>query len=506
MELVDDVPKKITCSSSYFSDGSEGLTKHFLHGKFSIKKESGMTATHLLLSNGSFHVPFDMNNYLFDKLTHDYSCQTMPPIVSVRTIVFNMYADFDLKIPLQELPHDSIRKMAFVINAQAQRFFPDDHPPLTLVVCVKSEPPKKPVETVASSSIAAAIGVPTVLYKHGIHFHWPDVQVKFENALHMRMSMMAALERMDWTSYLGVSTLDWNSVFDDSVYGTCDNSISSLRMVGAPKASKCSVCKGDAAKKSSCSPCNFRGHEIDPVHYKMFELYEGDVLNEDETRRLRNNFAALLRKTDIRCDEKVEVSKNWKLYPGCPPLIKKDGRKRKCNPDLQGVEKKFTKNPEIKDPEKEAILRKYLIKLSPHYANASMRILYEEHKSASKSKVQTWLSTTSNVASYKCPLRGDGANFCLNLKKNGGFHNSQNVYMKVIPKDVSKNEYEARMKCFCKCETIEGRYGHPCHMFESKGVLLDGDDANVLFRQGTSLKHGLEKAEYEYKLMKRISQ
>ena len=496
----------------YTSDGSEGVTCQFMYQKgMYIKKDATDIPTHLLLNGGKVRVPSggsekeeELARGFFERMCQDYHNGTMVPIVAVRTIVFRMYADFDLKIPLAELSTDAIRKMATTINVQAQRFFPSDHPPLTCIVCTKSKPPLGPIESsVASQSMAAAIGIPSALYKHGIHFHWPDVYVKQEDALYMRESMMAALERIDWNEYLGTGTVDWATVFDESVYGISDKGVSgSLQMTGAPKACICTGCKNDKEKKLGCGQCFRRGYIIDPVHYRLFEAYMGGDVDEEKTSRLKANFYKLLMVTDIRSPDpdRSTISQGWQVYPGCPQLKVKDGRgrKRKCAPDAEGVERKFTRNPEVKDVEKERIMRKYLVQLSPQYTNASMRILYEEKKIPLKMKAPP----VPTIVSYKCPLRGDGARFCMNLKSNGGFHNSQNVWMEIVPKNTSKNEFVARMRCFCKCKTYEGRRGQLCSDFKSKEVMLDPDDVSTLFHKGTTAKHELDRAVAHYNSLK----
>lgn len=497
------------------SDGSEGRTRHFVWvNKLYVGKDSAdVLPTHLLLNGGKLSLykyrspkdeqlgvrELELARDFFEHLSQDYRNATMPPIVAVRTVVFRMYADFDLKIPCPELSTDAIHQITMVINRQGQRFFPENHPPLTCIVCTKSEPPQGPIESsVASQSMAAAIGIPVALYKHGIHFHWPDVYVKREDALYMRESMIAALERVDWMKYFNANTIDWDTVFDEAVYGSSDSKVSgSLRMTGAPKASVCEDCKNDKNKRLECGQCFHRGYIIDPIHYRLFAAYSGENVDEEKTSRLKSNFLKLLMDTDIRSPDPdlSTISEGWNLYPGCPTLKIKDerGRKRKCIPDAEGVERKFTRNPEVKDVEKERVIRKYLVKLSPQYSNSSLRIMYEAKTIPSKTKAPP----TSIIVSYKCTLRGDGARFCMNLKPNGGFHKSQNVWIEIVPKnvknDVTKNEYVASMRCFCKCKTYEGRR-QLCSDFKSAPIMLESDDANILFHNGTNAKHELDRA------------
>ena len=484
------------------SDGKDGATRKFLAvNNLMIGNDkttlATTTPTHLLLTGGSICIPFkgmpnlvkrtskdnrdEGNTYddFYKCLSFDYQQRKMYAITTVRTMVFKMYADIDLKVPKQVLPPEAYRTMVKVMNAQAQRFFPEGHPPIKCIVCIKDKPPTSPVaSSVVSGSMSSAIGVPPSLYKHGVHFHWPEICIKREQALAMRVSMIAALERTDWTDLFGTAGVDWDEVFDESVYGKTDDAIKGLRMVGAPKATTCKHCSKNTETKMVCNQCGGRGHIIDPGHYVAFETFRGQDLDENDTRLYKNNFTKLLLATNIRCDDKeyTEVTDGWKVYPGCPVVREKDarGRKRKTPADVEGMERKFTSKPEIKDSAKEAVLRKYLVKFSPHYTHSTLRILYDEK------------------STYKCSLRGDGAQFCLNLK--AGFHNRQNVWMEVTAKNVSRNEYVARMRCFCRCKTLEGRRGMSCEAFKSNELLLTPDDANVLFQKSTTAKHELDRA------------
>ena len=467
------------------SDGKDGAVFRFLSKKrepFGVNlflRDNGLP-THTLLNGGKVHVPDkqrgdeDLVELFFDSLHKDFKQGTMLPIVSVRTVVFPFYADFDFKVEVAELSPSFVLRLSSVLNSQAQKFFPSDRPPLKLIVCDKSGDAKQ-IQG-ASSAMAEAIGVPSVLYKHGLHLHWPEVLVKHESALQMRASMLSALERESWVSDLGSQPLAWDSIFDECVYGSAEKAASSLRMVGAPKASLCSSCK-NGKERPRCATCASRGFEIDPSHYKMCVALRGDEEDSSLTQKLTSNFYSLLKETNVRGDpERTTISEGWSVYPGCPPVRSSGkGKKRKTPCDAERVEKKFTSKPEIQDAEKEKVMRRLLVKHSDKYSNANFRILFDEKHT------------------YKVPLRGEGAQFCLN-KKGDGYHRSQNVYMELLPSDLSRNEYVSRMRCFCRCKTYEGRNGTLCSEFRSKNFLLTSDDVSVLYNKGTSAKQQRERA------------
>lgn len=463
----------------FFSDGKDGETFRFLSKKrdpFQMNlfvKEGGLP-THTLMHGGRLHIPNkwsgeeDLLTSFYENLQKDYAQGTMLPIVAIRTVVFPFYADFDFKVEKATLSLEFVRTLCGIMNTQIAKFFPEGNPPLKLVVCDKSGE-AKPIQ-VASSSMSSAIGVPSVLYKHGLHMHWPDLFVKNENALQMRASIISALERQCWFEHLGTNRVDWDTVFDEKVYGTGDSSASSLRVVGAPKASPCRVCK-NGKERSTCSSCATRGYEIDPSHYKMCLAFRGVEEDADLTRKLASNFYSLLKETSVRGDpERTTISEGWKVYPGCPAVSSQAGKKgTKRKADSEKVERKFTSKPEIDDAEKEKVVRSHLEKHSKMYTNSSLRILFDDKHT------------------YKIPLRGEGARFCKN-KRGDGFHTSQNVYMEIVPSDLSRNEYVSRMRCFCRCKTYEGRNGSLCSDFKSNPFLLSPDEVRLLYSKGTTLK------------------
>ena len=412
--------------------------------------------THCLLTGGGrggkqrgrLHIPYSEERAFLSALAKDAEQGTMLPICTIRTVVFRFYADLDLKLPVRVIPPEALRRMARVMNVQAQRFFPEGHAPLVCVVCDKTR-------DADSERAAEVIGA---LHKHGVHLHWPDVCVKQDGALRMRASMVAALDRETWEADLGVSKVDWADVFDESVYGTpSERASGGLRVVGAPKASLCPECKNVSDRVSRCETCFKRGHVIDERHYKLFEVLRGDGVDEEWTRRLRNSWYMLLQMTNIRSDPDAhDTTDGWLPYVGCPAPEPKDERGRKRKSD--GIERKFKSKPEVVDPRVETVVSRLLTRFSPNYERSSFRMYFDGQQ-------------------YKIPLRGDGSCFCLN--KND-FHTSQNVFMAIRPMFKQASEYVAEMGCFCACKKVR-RTGIECRDFRSRHIRITGDEARILF-------------------------
>lgn len=448
---------------------------NFCYKPDATKNQAG-PYTHFFLDGGVASLNDKDQLGIREAMVQDIKNKTMPPITENRPMWFAYFVDLDLLIKKSELSKEAVVELAKIMNGQAKLFFPEDHEELICIACDKyNHAPLQPIVKPAT-----ALGVPSEMYKHGIHFHWPDVIVSWEQAMYMRSSMIAALERTDWMVHFGLSTIDWEDVFDKSVYGRPDGG-GGLRIVHAPKAKQCDVCHNKKSSRDNCINCEGKGTLIIPSYYKFCVALKGCRVDES-LGILGNEPALLLKLTSIRGkvprQDRTSGTNDWMVYPGCPTYeaAAKSGRKRKMEPD---VGKKFASN-EVVDEEKGKVVSKYLQNLSENYEKSSFK-MYTDGKSV------------------KAFLRGDGARFCRNLDK--GYHNGASAYMVIEQKG---RNYYAWMRCTCKCKTIEGRRsGIPCSKFNSCEKMLSSEDAATLF--GTDAAHdSLVKANAEAKKIKML--
>lgn len=69
-------------------------------------------------------------------------------------------------------------------------------------------------------------------------------------------------------------------------------------------------------------------------------------------------------------------------------------------------------------------------------------------------------------------IMGTDSKFCTNLSKNKGFHRSNHVYLLLRQTGLYQ-------RCFCQCETLEGRKYRKCKDFEGKMIGFIGKDQQL---------------------------
>lgn len=364
---------------------------------------------------------------------------------------FPMYLDVDMAVPMERLTDEALLMMAKCLNGQAQLFYPEDDSPLRLIVCDKMGDAKPAKEQPLQG--------PT-LYKHGIHFYWPTIIVNWENCMRMRLSFIAGLEKLDWTQPLGAKEMDWNAFLDEAVYGKdTTNPHKGLRMVFAPKAERCGDCKNHSVSRMTCRTCNKQGYHYDHRYYKLAMVVKGQEVDEESTRLLRINPGKLLSETTVR-SSRTDVSPGWLAYAGCPGVAPASHPSASSKPASKAFGTGF--KTEVRSSTKEEVMMELLPKFSEHYKSSTIRMV-----------------VNANSMEYRVQLRGEGAQYCLNLKD---FHKSQNVYMVVKPHPQKTDQFMATMKCFCRCPTLAGGRSMLCSEFESrKCVWLDQRQTKILF-------------------------
>ena len=425
----------------------DGAVNRFLRGHQASKDA---TVTHTLITGGKYHIdwncrschPHKCIDVFRQKMAEGYQHACVPCLTEQHTAIFPMYVDVDLKVPVQDLTEETLHLMTTLVNQQLERFYKDASlPPITFecVVCTKSK---------------AAPEVTPGMYKIGIHLHWPQLLVEIDSARQIRHSMAVALEKRAWMRELGVDRVVWNDVLDDAVYCT------GLRMLGAPKAKKCTACS--KSKDALCHVCNRmnNNHVIDESVYTLRMVVVGTAVDEERKARYSSNLTLLMRKTTVRSDEE-RVTPGYHIYDGCTlaPPMHTDGRKRKApDDDSNRVKPRFRKQSEVTNPRVHAVARELLVQHSPNYAESRMTIRFDGKQ-------------------YMVLLTGDGSGFCLN---KGSPHGSQHVYM-VIQQGKSSKLYESHMRCWCTKMIVRPVSGQTCKEYRSPHKTLTSEQAARLF-------------------------
>ena len=264
----------------------------------------------------------------------------------------------------------------------------------------------------------------TELFKSGFHLVWPDIWISVDNAKRLRIQFIETLtlkfgEREKHNT--------WEDVVDLAVYE--DNG---LRMVGCRKMGICKSCKNKKEFRDTCVTCEYTGKKDENRIYSPKAVvgpceksYFGSICN----------YSVMVFETSIY------------NYLNCPetPMIKE------CAIELK--EKKKTRG--VVEPKQE---NEMIVKIE--------NFIHRNYK-GTHSKVRiTKLTKTEN-----CYYAEPDDNFCINVNRN---HSSSGVYFQVTPTGICQ-------RCYCKKETLDGRYHGMCKHFSSPEIPLSKVLQNFLF-------------------------
>lgn len=400
-----------------------------------------------LFTGGKYSVPDLLLPELYQLLARALRAGVMPAINEIRSVHFPFYVDFDFELPFSDLDASVYRKLADVANRQVMRFFPEGTAPFRCIVCTKSK--------------GASPGKAAGTWKHGVHMHWPFLIVLLEQALQLRAAFVVAYDAMSWSDDLGIERPPWESILDAQVYrAACGG----LRMLGAPKAKKCTACIG----QRSCTVCGKQNNAciLDLNVYQLFGVFAGGVADDAELQRLRSNAQHLLCSTSVRRDAtKTALTEGYRPFVGCPNVcsewLEGSSRKRRdrgtlLRDDTKRFGARFKKD--VTNPKVVEIVRALLVQHNERYATCRVTIKADDR-------------------SMRVALSGEGARYCEN---KGDYHKQQNVYMEIY-KGGGNVEYFSRMRCFCACPVVR-KGGTTCKEFKSwRPIAITPEDASALF-------------------------
>ena len=463
----DTVPKNDT-KPAY--DAVNNIVEGYFNLASTGRRTESNKSTHLCLTGGTYQINDPVKFVeLYSKLGQHFRGEDgekneMISVSENRTMVFPMYFDLDLKLPLPVLPPDAIQAVLRVLLRQTLRFFPESsHGRLGYCVVLDKN-------GTASAETAVRGGEEVTYYKHGVHVYFPRMIVNANMAFQIRIGVLNGLMYHigSWTDVIGTDPgEEWNNIVDEAVYRT------GLRMPFSPKATKCRLCtpSGYCDGDKGCGGNNKR-HIIDKRAYHLcMVLKAGGERDAEKESRLRN-VCALFTACTVRAPVDTPVAMGYEVYPGCPRLtpahlttVSGANGKRKQPLSLTSLtsgaskrssDRRFTvivPNAQVRD-----VVSKYLA-------------LFHEGYSECHTEVKRCGNTIRVI------LRGDNSKFCTNKRS---FHRSNNVYMEFVRKGL---DARAMMKCYCPCKTTDGgrRWGNCSDMHRFEFRLMDRTEANVLF-------------------------
>lgn len=248
------------------------------------------------------------------------------------------------------------------------------------------------------------------LIKTGIHLIWPGFVVDQESAVNLRDHVVATLSSV-------FRSKSWNKIIDNSVYGDVSKGTrgSGFRMPWSYKKGKHLSCQGQG-----CSECGQTGKITESPYLPIFMYVYGPVMCM-MTPLSQEPSVDILKASIVRTDNQTVTR--------VPAL---DGKKKK-----EGSFSQAEMKDEFKDEEARAHLETFIRKNMEGQEDARITKMFN-HKN------HYLVSTTSK--------------YCENLQRA---HNSNHVWFHVVGSSITQ-------KCFCRCETIKGRYHGFCADFRGR--------------------------------------
>lgn len=426
----------------------------FLHNKnlwVTSKDASGIKLTHTFMDGrhgGKVCVTPTHVDAFYDAIATDVERGILPPLNELKVDeVFNYFIDFDIRCKNSASLPDMSWLASVVMTTVAKFVIGFDVHGIVLAA------PDKKLDD--SGSV-----------KRGVHMHFPDLRVTMQEALLMREAIIDALKRHE-----GV---DWAEDFDNAPYV---NPVGGLRTVGASKACECKFCNNKLPARKTCAQCEHRGKvEADPPQrYALVACHSADgSVHEENTKFLRLNVAALVRKTSIRAFDQ-RITPQWKRYPGCPSYSEVKFNARK--PPSAGTRKRAFSDdktsmrswPTVQVTQQEQIKRLELI--------FRTRFASEEDGSNVYANVDLYpirFSTRHNT--FYCQFTGSGESFCHNVGRD---HNSNRVYG-IVTRTTAMIKCHSNKK---ECKMANGCMSRQCckdFVFEKR---LSPKDIGILFAE-----------------------
>ncbi len=261
------------------------------------------------------------------------------------------------------------------------------------------------------------------LIKTGVHLNWSNFVVDQEGANNLRDHVIATLISV-------FKNKNWNQIIDNSVYGDTKKRTagSGFRMPWSYKKGKHIACQGQG-----CSECDNTGKITEPPYLPIFKYVYGHVMCRMDTLS-QDPSVDILKDSIVRTDV-TEVT--------TVPAI--DGNKKN-----EGSFTEAQMKDEFMDDEARAYLETFIRQNMEGQEDARITKMFH-HKN------QFLVSTTSK--------------YCENLRRS---HNSNHIWFHLIGKTITQ-------KCFCRCETIRGRFHGFCADFRGREHMLNDTIVSKLY-------------------------
>lgn len=264
--------------------------------------------------------------------------------------------------------------------------------------------------------------------KTGIHLNWPNFIVNQVGSIDLMRHTIHILNQV-------YSAVDWSKVIDSSVYGSPEDGTkgSGFRLPWSHKKSKHEYCKG-----RGCMGCDQSGKITEGPYLSVF-IYQNGLLNYiDQDITLEKLEMSTIRTSNTNFVT-IEPPPHHQVVHPNPKKGKKEGSFTKAQ----------TKN--------EIINRDLHLKLE--------RFIQKNLKGQQTAQILNIYGGKNNF------LINTRSKYCENI---GRTHNSNHIWFHIINGIIYQ-------KCFCRCDTLDGRKRGLCKDFKGQQHNLPNSICEILF-------------------------
>ncbi len=412
-----------------------------------------------------------------DKGIKNYICEQKTP-------VFRMHADLDIIEPNIQTDNGDepgismerliewITEMQYVMN----EFFGkgDDYVSLTSDSSVANDGTYQRLAVIVCTAPSKEVEKnKKMCIKTGVHIIWPFIFCNTKNAQMIRYGWLQHFEKKYGNRDINNP---WQDVFDMSVYTT-----NGLRMVGSDKMDKCISGKGKKAKDGVCLAgiCNGTdGKYSENRVYRASMAFEN--IDESSSKKYTiHEYKKLIDEVKVCGFNEVLFTSIRTAKTATTPMKTPEWYDIKYFSDEQEKHRRvFDPTPTERKKTREKI------SLMSENKETMSKIFSNKHKVTATDEeckvVQQWLKDTDLPGPAKFPdiyrntkimdmtrLMGDDgfpfyfarvdSCFCMNIRDE---HNHNSIYFLI-------NKWGLYQKCFCTCETPEGRAFGVCKTYKS---------------------------------------
>jgi hypothetical protein len=380
------------------------------------KTDEDEKPSHLLLNGYKLYIK-DENLSIFNKKYAETISQNEKLyIVECKKQIFKLF--FDLDFLLSKEQYDKIKEdienksenifmdIIKIINDVIYDFYEEYHD------CIVTTADDKKVKKIIKNEENPENINSKELIKKGFHLHFPNINTNKNMALEIRKTCILKINK-------------YNDFFENSINDILDEHVfasSGLRLTGSRK-----------------------GHFVTQTKefvdegrpYNLLYILRDNEINEDIFKELNENMLELINKTSIITTD--EYITNIKHNPNleCDECDDENDNESGNAENFQTGSWKRLKKDDVKY---EIIIHYFSIYLKDYNKKDIKRIFYSDNESiyilCSQSK------------------------YCTNIGKN---HNSEHIYFKLNKDGICQ-------KCFCRCDTTDGRKHGYCKDYESDKI------------------------------------